>query len=79
MPLSIKSILVLPNMMEKGKNSTVTRIGGSTTSLRIISLATVINAEGREQMTCGEPRNFSAEAQANQSIAETALCPSLTE
>lgn len=73
MPLSIKSILVLPNMMEKGKNSTVTRIGGSTTSLRISSLATVINAEGREQMTCGEPRNFSAEAQANQSIAETAL------
>lgn len=73
MPLSIMNILVLPNMMKKGKNSTVTRIGGSTTSLRIISLATVRNAKGRKQMTCREPRNFSAEAQTNPLIAETAF------
>lgn len=73
MPLSIKNILVLPNMMKKWKNSTVTRIGGSITSLRFISLATVRNAEGREQMTCGQPRNFNEEDQANQSIAESSV------
>lgn len=37
-------------MRKKGTNATVTRIGGSTTSLRIVRLATVGEAEGREQM-----------------------------
>ena len=37
-------------MMEKRMNVTVTRIGDSTTSLKSVRLATVRDAQGREQM-----------------------------
>lgn len=58
-------------------NVTVTRTGGSTTSLRSARLATVGDAEGREQTAYGEHRNFKAGSQAYQSNAETAPWPSL--